>query len=72
MLLDEAVEENGQRGEADVVESQVGCVIERLLRTKSSVRFLFFLVFSMTVLSFCLYPPVGRSHKRTGRETVGR
>lgn len=36
VLLDEAVEENGQRGEADVVESQVGGVIERLFRTKKA------------------------------------
>lgn len=32
VLLDETVEQNGQRGEADVVQSQVGRVVQRLGR----------------------------------------
>lgn len=32
VLLDETVEQNGQRGETDVVQSQVGCVVQRLGR----------------------------------------
>lgn len=39
VFLYEAVEEDGQGGEADVVQSQVGCVVQGLHRdTKSTVR----------------------------------
>jgi len=35
VLLDEAVEQDGQRGEADVVQGQVGRVVQRLGRAWS-------------------------------------
>lgn len=42
MLLDEAVEQDGQRREADVVQSQVGRVVQRLGRRE---RLSFFISF---------------------------
>lgn len=40
MLLYETVEQDGQRGEADVVQSQVGCIVQRLERKERLIHFL--------------------------------
>lgn len=71
VLLDETVEQNGQRGEADVVERQVSRVIQRLGFGKESRVSIFVLVVFM-VFRFCECTPVVRSHKRTGRGTGGK
>lgn len=58
MLLHETVEQNGQRGEADVVESQVSCVVQRLgfgtERVSFFLCFLFFLQWHL-VWSVCAH-----------------
>lgn len=41
VLLHEAVEEDGQRREADVVQSQVGRIVQRLLRAETAVSLCF-------------------------------
>lgn len=47
VLFYETVEENWQRGKADIVQSQVGCVVQWLGRTQSG---LFYFLFHITGL----------------------
>lgn len=38
VLLDQAVQEDGERGEADVVQRQIGSVVQRLWRVRDGIE----------------------------------
>lgn len=72
MLLYQTVEQDGQRGEADVVQSQVGCIIERLGRRRRQQHLLTVCSGFCVCLFMCECLPAVRSHRRTGRGTAGK
>ncbi len=77
VLLYETVEQDGQRCEADVIQSQVGCIVQRLERRERLSPFFYYSSWQC-ILCSCVsalvyvYLPAAKSHRRTGRGTGGR
>lgn len=75
MLFDETVDQNGQGSEANVVQSQVGCIIEWLKMRKDAMSETLDHLWCLSVLRCACASaslPVVRNHRRTGIEIAGR
>lgn len=72
MLLHQAVEKDGERGEADVVQRQVGSVVQRLQGKDEERKSLRGNENKRGWRVWTVYIPAARTHKRTDRGTEGR